>query len=124
MNQQVKIVYTKKSGLVIDFGGSIFNIDKDKHITMGHTGSPTAMSFVDGETTHFSEKQHYIASPSVRLGNSAKGSAVKGELLFQLLDSMAKAIDAKMPAGAPFPVSALVSSMKSSVLSEIVKVAD
>lgn len=110
-DEDMKIIYTQDGGLLIWHKGSFMRIDKDKHITINHVGSPSKQTFIDGHiridsTTDIIEKSPMIHadSPDTRLGPSAFESAVRCESLFELLNQLAVIIDSKVPSIGPVAV--------------------
>jgi RNase P/RNase MRP subunit p29 len=96
-DEDIKIIYTKKNGMMIWNKESYVNIDNKNAINIFHAGGPSKINLIGGKLTEFSKEQHYIDSPKVLVGNSASHKDTKCDQLFELLGLMAKMIDAKLP---------------------------
>lgn len=100
----VRILYTKKDGIMIFCKGSYINISSD------------------GKTIVEKSDEHYIDSSNVYVGNQASHPAVLCDKLIPLLMKMAVAIDSKV--GPPSAITAEVTNAFQSICSKIVKIAD
>lgn len=121
-DEDLKVLYTQKDGLMIWRKGSYFNILPSNDIKIFHEGGNTKIDMLSSDITEFSSGSHYVDSPEVKVGHSASHPAVKGDELFKLLKMMAKTIDAKTPQS-PSVTETLVQTYKMSVLSNVVDIA-
>lgn len=121
-DEDLRILYTQKEGLMLWSKESFINIDKGQNVKIFHKGGPSKIDLIEGDITEFSNSSHYIDSPAVKVGNSANHPDTKCDTLFDLLGIMAKAIDAKMPS-APGVVENVVKMYKMQVCSDVVKIA-
>lgn len=99
-DEDLKVIYTKKGGLLIYLRESIINIDKDTHITIGHSGKTSEMTYVDGaieinsnSTQKMNSPHIHINSPDTKLGPSGHQPATRCGSLMNLLARLANDID-------------------------------
>lgn len=134
-DEDLKIVYQQGLGLQLFHKGSQFVIRPDSSIYIEHKDSESLMEFqgpdikivanrnIDissqNEITVSSDMVH-INGADTYLGEYPEYSAVNGEPLMKLLDTLAVLLDAKTPPG-PASAVAKVQSMKGLILSSTVK---
>jgi hypothetical protein len=102
-DEDLKIIYTKNQGLMIWYAGSFVNI------------TPSGADIIE-KSPH-----HYINCPDVQVGVDASHPDTRCDILMDLLDRMAQAIDKKY--GVPSACTADVKASKSQVCSDIVQIA-
>lgn len=122
-DEDLKILYTQKDGLMIWHKESFVNIDKDTHIKIHHSKGPSFIELIDGEITEYSKDKHYIDTPDARIGHNASHPDTKCDILFQLLEILATYIDAKVPT-TPGVAKGIVQAMREQVCSKTVQIAD
>lgn len=143
-DEDLKIIYTQKNGLMMWHKESFFNIDAKTNIHIVHAGKPSEMHFVDDKITIKSDTEilsetknnyrnasseiidktmyHYLNSPLVHVGTNAVFSATKCEMIMTLLTTMAAMIDSKIPV-TPGVATGAVSSAMAGICSTTVKIA-
>lgn len=134
-DEKLRIYYTKKSGLLIDFDTSLINVKPDGSILIDHKGSQSTIELRGGAITINSNLTTSISSPNqidansnfvhmngliTHLGSLPSFSNVNGEPLMILISILATMIDAKFPTS-PGAAAQAVSSFTSLILSKTVK---
>ena len=135
-DNKIKFYHSKKSGILLDYYGSIFNILPDKSILIQHADSSSVIE-LKGSDIDIVSKSNITASSnnSITLNsntvhaNGKKTSigaqpiykSVNGDLLFVLLKILATNIDAKLPLTPGVTIN-IVNQMEKVVLSNTVKV--
>lgn len=143
-DEDLKIIYTQNSGLMMWHKESFFNIDKNVNIHIVHADKPSEMHFVNDKITIKADTEilsettnnyrnatseiidktnyQYLNSPLVHVGTNATFSATKCEMLMALFTTLAAMIDSKAPVTPGVATSAVSSSM-SGICSMTVKIA-
>lgn len=134
-DEQVKIYYTKKSGLMIDYKQSIVNIDPNGAIIINHKDSSSTIELRGNDIDINTKNAVNISTPNnislnsnniavngatVDIGGSPIYSNINGEILMKLLLAMATATDAKTPQS-PGSLANVVKQMEPLILSKTVK---
>jgi hypothetical protein len=136
-DEDLKIFYTLKKGLIIKLRNSSIEIDADQRITLFH-GDGNSSIEIDGATITVAGNSSIDLTSSSRIGiasnlvnvsgnlvnigsNPNRGPAVKGDALMLLLTSMAALIDGKFPPS-PGTASALVKTFEAAGLSKSVNI--
>jgi len=136
-DEDLKIFYTLKKGLIIKLRNSSINIDADQRISFEHGDGNSAIE-IDGATiTVVGNSTINLSSTSqiqlesnlinvsgnlVNIGsNPCRGPAVKGDALMLLLTSMAALIDGKFPPS-PGAAASLVKIFEAAGLSKSVNI--
>lgn len=104
-DEDMHIIYTQEKGLKVYHKGSHLTIDKGKHITLEHDGSPSKLTYIDGHILEEAdddiiEKSKYIyldGTNKVDVGHQADDQITRCQALIQLLMILAANIDAKIP---------------------------
>ena len=137
VDEDLKIWYTLKKGIIIKLRNSSISIDADQRITLLHEDGNSAIE-IDGATVTITGSSAINMSSSsqvqvdsnlinlsgnlVNIGSSeVRGPAVKGDALMLLLTSMAALIDGKFPP-TPGAAAALVKTFEAAGLSKTVNV--
>jgi hypothetical protein len=121
VDEDMKIIYLQGQGLMLWHKGSLVNIDKEKHIRIHHVDESSTIDMVDGEVTEHADDKWSIDCKDIHLGSTNAGDkAVLCSKLGDLLGQLATIIDSKVPQNPG--ATQLISSMKSSLCSEIVHI--
>jgi len=136
-DEDLKIFYTIKKGIIIKLRNSSINIEADQRITFLHEDGNSAIE-IDGATITITGSSTInltsnsqiemdsnlinIKGKRVNIGsNPEQGPAVKGDALFDVLKLLAQAIDGKFPPS-PGEASSIVEAAKAAVLSSTVSI--
>lgn len=135
-DEELKIYYTLKKGLIIKLRNSSINIDQDQRISFEHLDGSSAIeidgsviTIVGNSTVNISATSVVnvdanaanIRAKSINLGeDTQKQPAVGGDALLILLKLLAAQIDAKLPT-TPGAAAALVQTFEATGLSKTVK---
>lgn len=134
-DEDLKIWFTREKGITIQLKNSRVNIAQDSSITIEHKDtqsiielqggtirltSDSQINMTAGTQIKASSNQAWIDGKFTRIGHSpVNGPAVLGDKLFVLLQTLASAIDAKMPTTPGFCAN-FVETFKSVALSDTV----
>lgn len=135
-SENLKILYSRNSGLLLSLNNSVINILPDNSIVIDHSGSSSTIELagdvvtiksnnaVDISTnnaiTHNSNFVH-VNGARTDVGGNPIYSSVNGEIMFALFQAIGTAIDSKMPL-TPGVYAGLVAQIKTQMLSTTVKV--
>lgn len=134
-DEKMRVYYSKKKGMMIDYNESSVNIKPDGSIVINHRGGSSTIELRGDDIDIVSKNQINISSENSVTVNSQKihdngkeymaGASpsykmVNGEPLFVLLKGLAQIVGTKLPIDAT--ASALVAQMENQVLSSTCKV--
>lgn len=132
--EDLRMYYTKTSGLLIYLKGSLMNIRADNSILINHKDSRSTIELKGPDIDIITENSTTVSSPNnvtlnsqqvtvngtkVSVGANPIYKAVNGDILMALLDAMAVMIDAKTPTSGG-ACAELVAQFRSLILSETV----
>ena len=139
-DEELNIIYQKQSGFQIFYKGSKIQITPDSMITLEHANTDSVIQ-LEGENCNIVTKNeiNISAGSTVNInadevvaggnqatkigGNNNYNHAILGEPLFALLQTMATALDAKIPV-TPGVNAGLVQSAKQAVISKNVLISE
>lgn len=132
-DEESKIMYSQKTGLLIDIKGSIINVKPDNSILINHKESSATIELKGSDIDVVCNNQVTISAPNnitsnsqiihnnapdTRLGNNPSQKGVCGDSLFILLKALGTIINAKLPIDTA--ALQLVNQMEDVVLSKVV----
>lgn len=135
-DEKLKLYYTRDRGLRLELDGSSMTISSDRSITIEHSGTSSIIELRGGTCTITTDSEIEMtagsriraAAPTVWVdgrrtdtGHVPAYSQVLGEPLFAFLQTLANAVDAKMPS-TPGAMASAVHMAKQMSLSDTCKV--
>lgn len=122
VDEQVRIFYTQKQGLLLFHKESIINIDKDTHVKIYHSGKTSYIEMVDGKVLEHADDKWSIDCDDINLGaETCTEPLAKCGPLMDMIGNLAKMLDAKLPVTG-VAAQTIVNASKSGICSNIVKV--
>ena len=138
-SQNLTVIFQKGTGFTIYFNGSVINISPTSEIFISHANSSSSVILRDGIIDINSNATINVGSDDTgtvnieggnvnidgrdginMTGNFKNENAVNGQNLYNLLLTMANAIDAKMPQS-PGTTSGIVRSSKSAIINSNIR---
>lgn len=135
-DENLKMYFTRGSGLMIDYKDSIINFQPNGTIIIDHRNSESTIELQGGTCTIVTNAEIHQSAPNAITSNSRKVhvngektfvghnptySAPMGEIVFKAFEILAGAIDKKYPTS-PGVYSSQIKALKAAMLSETVKV--